>query len=68
MFAYFDGATIGYRKPAWNVSAFGGQRVALYVDTEPGILFGGTFALDLKKAVNIPARIWANYTGLASRR
>jgi hypothetical protein len=60
MFAYFDGATVGYREQAWNVTGFAGQRVALYVDTQPGILFGATAAYDAKKL-----RVWLDYMGLA---
>src|SRR5262249_42887957 len=34
MFAYYDGVTVGYRTDSgYSVSAFGGQRVSLYVDT-----------------------------------
>ena len=34
MFAYFDGATVGYRTDnGVSVSAFGGERVSLYIDT-----------------------------------
>ncbi len=60
LFAYFDGATVGYRQKDWNVSAFAGQRVALYVDTEPGILFGATAGYDAKAL-----RINLDYMGLA---
>ena len=63
LFAYFDGLTLGYREKTWNVSAFAGQRVALYVDTEPGVTFGATAAIDLKKSV--PVKIALDYMGLA---
>lgn len=65
MFAYFDGATAGYRDKGLEASAFVGQRVALYIDTPKGILFGGTAAVDLKKTSNIPARVALDYMGLA---
>lgn len=65
LFAYFDGATVGYRDKGFEVSGFAGQRVALYVDTPKGILFGGTAAVDLKTRVNVPARIALDYMGLA---
>nr|MBA3818623.1 hypothetical protein [Deltaproteobacteria bacterium] len=65
LFAYFDGATLGYRERAWEVSAFAGQRVTLYVDTPRGMLFGATAALDLKKSRDLPFRIAADYLGLA---
>jgi hypothetical protein len=64
MFAYFDGATVGWRDKGTELSAFVGQRVALYVDTPKGILFGGTGAVDLK-TVNVPARVKVDYMGLA---
>jgi len=60
LFAYFDGATVGLRQKEWNASAFVGQRVALYVDTQPGILFGATAAYDKKKL-----KISFDYMGLA---
>ncbi len=65
MFAYFDGATIGYRARAWDVSAFAGQRVALYVDTERGLTYGATAALDLGRQVRVPLKLAANVMGLA---
>lgn len=69
MFAYFDGATVGYRAQAWDVSAFAGQRVALYVDTERGITYGATAALDLGKSLRkgggVPLKLAANVMGLA---
>ncbi|MBA2539071.1 MAG: hypothetical protein H0V17_05500 [Deltaproteobacteria bacterium] len=60
MFAYFDGATVGYREKDWNVTGFAGQRAALYVDTQRGLLFGATAAYDAKKV-----RVWLDYMGLA---
>jgi len=60
LFAYFDGATIGLRQKEWNASAFAGQRVALYVDTPPGILFGATAAYDQKKL-----KLGLDYMGLS---
>ena len=65
LFAYFDGATVGYRDKGIEVSAFGGQRVALYVDTPKGVLFGATAALDLERMRDIPARVAIDYMGLA---
>jgi hypothetical protein len=61
MFAYFDGATIGWKDKLWAVSAFAGQRVALYTDTTPGVTFGGTFGADVAKN----AHIYVNYQGLS---
>lgn len=65
LFAYFDGATIGYRANAWDVSAFAGQRVALYVDTERGVTFGATAAADLKKLRDWPIKVAVDYQGLS---
>ncbi|MDQ3365700.1 MAG: hypothetical protein M3680_09770 [Myxococcota bacterium] len=65
LFAYFDGATLGYREQAWEVSAFAGQRVTLYVDTPRGMLFGATASIDLKKSRDLPFRLAADYLGLA---
>lgn len=72
MFAYFDGATIGYKEKAWNVSAFAGQRVVLYIDSPPGILYGATAALNLTpgfgpsdKKKEIPIKLAADFMGLA---
>lgn len=65
LFAYFDGATVGYHGQSFQASAFAGQRVALYVDTERGIVFGGTTAFDLKRGTNVPLRLAVDYMGLA---
>jgi len=65
LFAYFDGATIGYRGDAYDVSAFAGRRVALYVDTEHGITYGATAAVDLGKAARVPIKLAADVMGLA---
>ena len=65
LFAYFDGATVGYRDKGVELSGFAGQRVALYVDTPKGIVFGATAAVDLKTLKNIPARVALDYMGLA---
>lgn len=65
LFAYFDGATVGYRDKGVELSGFAGQRVALYVDTPKGVLFGGTAAVDLKRLKDIPARVALDYMGLA---
>jgi hypothetical protein len=65
MFAYFDGVTVGYRTPAANVSAFAGQRVVLYVDSEPGVTFGATAAVDLQVLRGLPVKLALDYMGLA---
>jgi hypothetical protein len=65
LFAYFDGATIGYREQAWDVSAFAGQRVSLYVDTERGLTYGATAAVDLGRQGLAPLKLAANVMGLA---
>ncbi len=65
MFAYFDGATIGYREHAWDASVFAGERVALYVDTTRGFTFGATGSVDLKKLKDIPLKLGVDYLGLA---
>jgi hypothetical protein len=65
MFAYFDGATVGYRERTWDVSAFAGRRVALYVDTEHGLTYGATAALDLGKGGGVPLKIAGNVMGLS---
>ena len=64
MFAYFDGATVGYREQGWDVSAFAGRRVALYVDTEHGVTYGATAAIDLGKRNRVPLKLAANFMGL----
>jgi hypothetical protein len=65
LFAYFDGATVGYRTKALSLSAFAGQRVALYVETERGIEYGATATLDLKAMKTAPVKIALDYMGLA---
>ena len=65
LFAYFDGATVGFRDKGVELSGFAGQRVALYVDTPKGLLFGATAAIDLKQTANLPARVALDYMGLA---
>jgi hypothetical protein len=65
MFAYFDGATVGLKEPAWNVSAFAGQRVALYVDTPTGVELGATAALDLQRANGVPVKLAADFMALS---
>ena len=65
MFAYYDGATIGWKEHAWDVSAFAGQRVALYVDTPTGVELGATAAIDLKKARDLPLRLSADVMALS---
>jgi hypothetical protein len=65
LFAYFDGATAGYRTAKGiEASVFGGQRVALYVTTPKGIEYGATASVDLKKMSDIPVRIAADFMGL----
>jgi hypothetical protein len=65
MFAYFDGVTAGYRTPAVNASVFAGQRVVLYVDSEPGVTFGATAAVDLQVLRGVPVKLALDYMGLA---
>ena len=65
MFAYFDGAAAGYRKDGISVSGFGGQRVALYIDTPHGVTFGGTAAFDLKKLRDWPVKVGLDYMALS---
>ncbi|MCW5805040.1 MAG: hypothetical protein KIT31_21900 [Deltaproteobacteria bacterium] len=65
LFAYFDGATIGYRAKGVQVSGFAGQRVALYIDTQRGVTYGGTITVDLKAMKTAPAKISVDYQGLA---
>lgn len=62
LFAYFDGATVGFKKGDVSASAFGGQRVALFVDTEPGIVFGATAGAKLG---SLKTRFALDYMGLA---
>jgi len=63
LFAYFDGATIGYRMKSVELSAFAGQRVALYVNTPKGIEFGTTAMYDMK-SINLPIKLSADFMGL----
>lgn len=65
LFAYFDGATVGYRTKATELSAFAGQRVALYVNTPKGIEYGATAMYDMKKAMNLPIKLSADFMGLS---
>ena len=65
MFAYFDGITAGYRNQGVDLSAFAGQRVVLYVDSEPGVEFGATAAVDLQALRGTPIRLALDYMGLA---
>ncbi|HEU4734477.1 MAG TPA: hypothetical protein VFT22_41590 [Kofleriaceae bacterium] len=65
LFAYFDGVTVGYRTPGVSASAFAGQRVVLYVDSEAGVTFGGTAAVDLQALRGVPVRLALDYMGLA---
>jgi hypothetical protein len=66
MFAYYDGGTIGWKEPAWNVSAFAGQRVALYVDTPTGLEVGATASADVQRLVHLsfPLKVAADFQGL----
>jgi hypothetical protein len=68
LFAYFDGVTAGYRTPGVELSGFAGQRVVLYVDSEPGVTFGGTAAVDLQALRGTPVRLAVDYMGLAIRQ
>jgi hypothetical protein len=65
MFAYYDGATVGWKTAAWNVSAFAGERVALYVDTPAGTEAGATAALDLERLRGIPVKLAADVMALS---
>ena len=65
MFAYFDGATVGWRRPSVQVTGFAGQRVALYIDSLRGVSFGGSVQADLKQARGWPATVALDYQGLA---
>ena len=65
MFAYFDGATVGWRTPSVQVTGFAGQRVALYIDSLRGVSFGGSVQADLKQARGWPATVALDYQGLA---
>jgi hypothetical protein len=65
MFAYFDGATVGWKEPAWNVSAFAGSRVALYVDTPTGIEAGATAQVDVAKLTGTPLKVAADVMSLS---
>jgi hypothetical protein len=67
LFAYFDGVTLGYRAPGASASAFAGQRVVLYVDSEPGVTFGATAAVDLQALRGLPVKLALDYLGLAIR-
>ncbi len=65
MFAYFDGATVGWRTPSVQVTGFAGQRVALYIDSLRGVSFGGSVQADLKQARGWPVTVALDYQGLA---
>jgi hypothetical protein len=65
MFAYFDGGAVGYRSHGLDVSGFGGERVALYIDTPRGVTFGGTAAVDLKKLRDWPVKVGLDYMALS---
>lgn len=64
-FAYFDGATVGWRTPTTQFTGFVGRRVALYVDTLHGVTFGGSVQSDLKQSRGWPATVALDYQGLA---
>jgi hypothetical protein len=68
LFAYFDGITAGYRTDGVTASAFAGQRVVLYVDSEPGVTFGATAAVDLQALRGLPVKLALDYMGLAIRQ
>ena len=61
MFAYFDGLTVGYKTKETSLSAFAGRRVALFVETQAGLLFGATASVNLKA---IKTRVALDYMGL----
>ena len=65
MFAYFDGATIGWKEPAWNVSGFAGRRVALYVDTPAGVELGATAALDVSRLGAVRIKLAADVMAMS---
>jgi len=65
MFAYFDGLTAGYRTKGLEVSGFIGQRVVLYVNSEAGVTFGATAAVDLQALRGVPVKLALDYMGLA---
>ena len=65
MFAYYDGATIGWKDKDWNASAFAGQRVALYVDTPAGTEYGATAMLDLQGLTGRPMQLKADVMALS---
>lgn len=61
LFAYFDGVTVGYRNKETTFSGFVGRRVALFVDTQHGILFGATAGMNIKPA---KTKVAVDYMGL----
>lgn len=65
MFAYFDGATIGWKERAWNASAFAGRRVALYVDTPAGVELGATAALDVSRLGAVRLKLAADVMAMS---
>lgn len=65
MFAYFDGATIGYREKGYDVSAFAGRRVSLYVDSPNGLTYGATAGVDFGARNQVPLKLAANVMGLS---
>ncbi len=65
MFAYFDGATVGWRTPKVQVTGYVGQRVAMYIDSLRGVSFGGAVQADLKQSRGWPATVALDYQGLA---
>lgn len=64
MFAYFDGATAGYRDKGVELSGFVGRRVVLYVDSPAGTEFGATAAVDLMTLRGTPIKLALDYMGL----
>lgn len=68
LFAYFDGITAGYRASGLDVSAFAGRRVVLYVNSEAGVTFGATAAVDVQAIGGVPLRFALDYMGLALRQ
>jgi hypothetical protein len=65
-FAYYDGATVGWREPDWQASAFVGRRVALYIDSPRGIVLGADTHADLKARTGWPVTAGLEYQGLVA--
>jgi hypothetical protein len=64
-FAYFDGATLGWRSDSTQYAGYVGRRVALYVDAPHGITFGASLNKDFKRSRGWPVTVSLDYQGLA---